>query len=189
MSELELLEHYKKMRESNIVLDFQGAISQEILVKMVEIIKSKFSNEAGKCNITKRIFSIFVEMAQNIAKYSAERSYLNDTKKEVGAGIIVVIEKNKKYTIASGNLVKKNSISPITEHLQKINRMDKEELKQFYKKQIRSDRENGKDGAGLGFIEIARKSGNPINYRITPVNDLKSFLILEVRIREEKKNG
>jgi hypothetical protein len=188
MPELELLEHYKAMRKNNIMLDFQGAISQEVLVEMVELLKNKFSHGSCNSHVSKKIFSIFIEMAQNITKYSAERSHLDDLKKDVGAGIIVITEVDKNYTITSGNLVEKQRIPGIIEHCRKINLMNKEELKQYYKKQIKSDREEGKEGAGLGLIAIARKSGNPIIYKMTPIDDVNSFLILSAKIQEEK-NG
>jgi len=188
MPELELLEHYKEMRKNKIMLDFQGAISQDILVEMVELLKNKFSY--GSCNslVSKKIFSIFIEMAQNISRYSAERSHSDDLKKDIGSGIIVITEVDKNYTITSGNLVEKQRIPSIIEDCRKINLMNKEELRQYFKTQIKSEREEGKDGAGLGLIAIARKSGNPITYKVTPVDDLNSFLILSAKIQEEK-NG
>jgi hypothetical protein len=126
-------------------------------------------------------------MAQNISKYSAECSHLNDLKKDIGTGIIMITEVNKNYTITSGNLVEKLRIPGIIEHCNKINLMNKEELKQYYKEQIKSDREENRKGAGLGLIAIVRKSGNPITYKINPVDDLNSFLILSAKIQEEKK--
>jgi hypothetical protein len=192
MAELELLEYYKKMCERNIVLDFQGAISQDLVVGMAELLKNKSSQDFGRTIMVKKLFSIFIEMAQNIAIYSAERVHLDDRHGDVGAGIIVVTEENKIYTITSGNLVKKEAISKIIEHCQKINHMEKEELRKFYKAQIKSSRERGKKGAGVGLIDIARKSGNAIRYVVTQVDDINSFLVLSVKIRrhqEDSNNG
>jgi hypothetical protein len=186
MAELELLEYYKKMCERNIVLDFQGAISQDMVVGMAELLKNKFSQEVGSPNIVKRLFSVFIEMAQNIAIYSAERVFLNDQYGDVGAGIIVVTEEDMNYTITSGNLVKKTSIPKIIEHCQRINRMDRRELRQLYKEQIKSVRKQGKKGAGLGLIDIARKSGNPIRYSVTHVDDSNSFMVLSVKIQKDQ---
>lgn len=183
MPELELLEHYKKMRESNIMFDFQGAISHDILVEMVEIIKNKFSRNNENSNVTKKIFSVFIEMAQNIAKYSAEISHLDDSNTGVGTGILVLTEQDKEYTIISGNLVYKESLPYIIEHCNTINRMNNEELKQQYKNQLKAERKKDKDGAGLGLFDIVRKSGNPISYKITPVDDLNSFLVLSAKIQ------
>lgn len=189
MAELELLEYYKKMCERNIVLDFQGAISQDMVVGMAELLKNKSSQDFGRTNIVKRLFSIFIEMAQNIAIYSAERVYLDDYHGDVGAGIIVVTEENNNYTITSGNLVKNKSIAKIIEHCQRINRMEKEELRKFYKSQIKLSRERGKKGAGVGLIDIARKSGNAIRYGVTQVDDINSFLVLSVKIHKDQEDS
>ncbi len=190
MPELELLEYYKKMCERNIVLDFQGAMSQDMLVGMAELIKFKNVGTAKKPSVIKKVFSVFIEMAQNIAHYSAERVYLNGTPEDpgIGAGIIVVTETNKHFTVTSGNLVDKNRIHTIIEHCDAINKMDKEELKQFYKIQIKATREKWKQGAGVGLIDMARKSGNAIQYRVTPVDYLNSFLVLSIKIQEDNNN-
>jgi hypothetical protein len=191
MAELELLEYYKKMCERNIVLDFQGAMSHDMVVGMAELIKSKFYQDFGKSTIVKKMFSIFVEMAQNISFYSAERVQLNSRQKVVGAGIIVVTEKDNVYTVTSGNLVEKTTIPKVIEHCQSINRMDKKELRQFFKEKMKSSREKGKRGAGLGLIDIARRSGHPISYGVTPVDENRSFLVLSVKIDNsgEDNNG
>ena len=131
-------------------------------------------------------------MAQNIASYSTERVYLDNRHGDVGAGIIVVTEEDKIYTITSGNLVKKKSLPNIIRHCRHINRMDKEELKQFYKSRIKRSREKGKKGAGIGLIDIARKSGNPIQYKATSLDSVHSFFVLSVKIQqgqEDTNNG
>ena len=189
MPELELLEYYKKMCERGIVLDFQGAISQDMLVGMAELIKHRSAQDSGRADIVKKIFAVFIEMAQNITHYSAERVHLDNHSTDSGAGIIVVTEKNKSYTITSGNLVDKQSIPGIIKHCETINNMDKEALKQFYKKRLKSSRENGKRGGGIGLIDIVRRSGNIIYYKVTPVDDINSFLALSVKIQEEKRDG
>lgn len=191
MLELELLSYYKKMCERNIILDFQGAMSQDMLVGMAELIKNKSSANTDKSFLTKKVFSVFIEMAQNIALYSVDRVDLGDNSYEngVGTGIIVVAEKENIFTITSGNLVRRADESSITQHIDRINQMDREELKQFYKQRIKSARQSGRRGAGVGFIDMARRSGNEIQYQVTPVDDLNSFLVFSVKVQEENNNG
>lgn len=189
MPELELFQYYKKMSERNIVLDFQGAISQDVLVGMAELIKSKFTQEQGSGTIVKKIFAVFIEMAQNIAYYSAERVFLENRQVDVGAGIIMVTENSQTYTITSGNLVRNDKVDKILDQCQTINKMSRDELKQFFKVKIRAKREVGKRGAGVGLIDIARKSGSSIFYQVTRVDELNSFLVLSVKIQgQEAKN-
>ena len=189
MPDLELLEYYKKMRKRNIVLDFQGAISHDMLVGMAELVKDKFTQDSRRGDIVKKIFSVFIEMAQNIAQYSTERVPLDNHPSDAGAGIIVVTANNKTYTITSGNLANKQSIPGIVKHCEAINNMEKEALKRFYKKQIKSSRETGKKGGGIGLIDIVRKSGNPVHYEAIPVDNINTFFVLSVKIQEEKEDG
>ena len=177
------------MCERNIILDFQGAISQDMLVGMAELLKNKSSLD-NNSPFAKKLFSIFVEMAQNIAFYSAERVRIKNQKssQEVGAGIIVVTEENKCYTITSGNLINQMNIPNLTEHCQKINNLDKDSLKLLFKDKIKSSRKAGEKGAGVGLIDVVRKSGHPIQFGITPVDNINSFLVLSVKLKEGTPN-
>ena len=39
-----------------------------------------------------------------------------------------------------------------------------------------------KGGAGLGFIDIARKTGSPLEYHFEPLDDKNSFFLLKTSI-------
>ena len=49
--------------------------------------------------------------------------------------------------------------------------MSKDELKALYKEQLRAEPEKGSKGAGLGFMEIARRASKPIEFDFTDVDD------------------
>ena len=62
--------------------------------------------------------------------------------------------------------------------------MDKDELKKYYKKQRREEaKEENSKGAGLGFIEMARRASSPIEYDILPAAEQgKYFFVVNVVI-------
>ncbi len=182
MARLKLFEYYKKMCDHHIVLDFQGALSHDMLVVMAETIKKKFIREHGKTRLVNKIFSIFIEMVQNISAYSAERVRLDERNPDVGTGIIVVSEIDKVYSITSGNLIAKDRVGSVIEHCKTINRMNPGELKSFYKERIKSPRPKGHKGAGLGLISIARKAGGDIFFKTAPVDEQRDFLVLSVKV-------
>jgi hypothetical protein len=62
--------------------------------------------------------------------------------------------------------------------LEQVNSLDKEELTELYKKQIKEGRLSDKGGAGLGFIDIKRKTGRNLNYHFLPINEDTSFFLL-----------
>jgi hypothetical protein len=62
--------------------------------------------------------------------------------------------------------------------LENINSLGKEELNDLYKKQIKEGRLSDKGGAGLGFIDIVRKTGKKLEYHFLPIDPNTSFFLL-----------
>jgi hypothetical protein len=55
--------------------------------------------------------------------------------------------------------------------------MSKEELRALHKEQLRADPEEGSKGAGLGFMEIARRASKPIEFDFTDLGDYTFFAL------------
>ncbi len=177
MTEFDLFDFYQKVKDMNILLQFKGAVSQEILIEIGEMINhhcKQYPTEIQKS------FSVFVELSQNIMNYSAEKEVING--KEIGVGLLVFTEDENSYKIYSGNQILNNNISNITNKIDIINQSDCSTLKEMYKKQGKEPRNNKAKGAGLGLIFIARQSKSQIGYTINKINKDISFLELNVKI-------
>ena len=126
-----------------------------------------------------RIFSVFVEMVQNIRFYSTPE--YNETNGPEKSGIIVVGRDKENFFIHSGNQINRASSARIEGLLTCLQKMDRNELKIFYKEKRRQDPDAKSKGAGLGFIEIARKATD-FSYSIHPVNEESAFFSLKVNL-------
>ena len=60
--------------------------------------------------------------------------------------------------------------------------MNKDELKALYKEKLRADPEEGSKGAGLGFMEIARRATQPIEFDFVEVDADYTFFALKATI-------
>ena len=69
-----------------------------------------------------------------------------------------------------------------TDKIDKINSMSKEELKDMYKFILNHQRLSEKGGGGLGLVDIARKTGNRLDYTFEKYNDTYYFFNLDVYI-------
>ncbi len=176
MLEFDLFNYYNQVKGHNILISFKGALSQEILVEMGDFIRNKITIDKK----IKKIFAVFIELAQNIMHYSAEREISGN--KSYGVGIITFLEGYDNYTIYSGNLIDKEKSSILREKIMSINSMTDEEKKNKYNEQIRKPADESNKGAGLGLLEIARKSAGKIDFCIDDYNDKHSFLVLSVKI-------
>jgi hypothetical protein len=63
-----------------------------------------------------------------------------------------------------------------------INSLNQDELKQLHKEKMRETAISDKGGAGLGFIDIARKTGNQLEYHFEPIDEKNSFFLLKTSI-------
>jgi hypothetical protein len=179
MGKENILKDYFDTRSDKVLLEFDGALSQDLLIRIGDVIIKKVA--AGK--LIKTIFAVFVELAQNIMHYSAEKERIND--KELGVGTILFAEDDNNFTIFSGNKIENSKVSKLINHLDLINSMDEAALKRFYKERLHSSSEQDSKGAGLGLIDIARKSRSKINYDVLPVDDNYSLIKIDINIGKE----
>jgi len=68
-------------------------------------------------------------------------------------------------------------VEDIAMFLGKLNSLDSDTLDDLYKKQMREGIMSPKGGAGLGFIDIRRKTGNPLDYSFVSIDEDTSFFI------------
>jgi hypothetical protein len=135
------------------------------------------------------VFAVFVEQMQNIIRYSAEKVSpllppASDAKAlmEIRYGILTIGKEGTDYVVCAGNLIERADVARLRARLEKLRGMSKDELKALYKEQLRAEPEAGSKGAGLGFMEIARRASKPIEFDFTDIDPDYSFFALKTTI-------
>lgn len=77
-----------------------------------------------------------------------------------------------------------DEVPKLKEKLDLVNSMDKDELKTYYKQVLNEGQMSEKGTAGLGMIDIARKSGEKLDYNFLDVKDTTTFFSLAVSVPE-----
>lgn len=175
-----LYNYKQELKEQGIIFSFSGPMSHDIIEGIGSAIRTKIEEgENGDKNIALKVFSIFVEQVENVINYSAEKDSIDS---DMGFGIVVVGKKDDIYFISGGNKIPNNKVEKLENTLSKLISMDKDELKAFYKERRRAAREGDSKGAGIGFIEMARKSTKPIEYNFIPIDSEYSFFTIKISI-------
>jgi hypothetical protein len=78
------------------------------------------------------------------------------------------------------------NVENLKSKLIRINGMTKEELKEYYKEVLNNDEFSSKGGGGLGMIDIARKSGQKLNFQFVPVDNNFTFFSLNIKIANKE---
>jgi hypothetical protein len=182
MSDSDLFSLYSSGGLEKTILMFKGLLTQDILVVLAEMLANNLSNDPRQ-KTTKKMFSIFVELAQNIHRYSEER-FISEGK-EIGAGIVLVNEFKDYYTLISGNIVQNNVYLSLKEKVDTLNKMDDTELKSYRKEKLKQKRKEGDKGAGVGLIDIARKASKPIGLKEKRLENDLSFISFYILLEKE----
>ena len=175
---------YNMMKGNNVAFAYEGEITHEITKAFSSLAESHIalSNESNA--LQKRVFHVMVESLQNISKHSAERKVLKSIVD--GQGLFMITKDKNEYSITTGNVVLKENIPALKEHIEKINSGNKKILKNLYKEKIKFGKLSEKGGAGLGFIDMVRKTGEKLIYTFLDLNDKKSYFILTSTIFRTK---
>lgn len=166
------------MNEQNAVLVYVGDFDQEIIKSMLKYIEDKLEYSGIDEMIKRRIFNVMVEMLQNITKH--QYSETPDTK-----AIFLIIEEDDSFYLITGNLIENSKTSVVADKIDEINALDPKGLKAHYKEARLASRISDVGGAGLGFIDIARKTGNKLEYEYQPINtDGYKYFTLKTKINK-----
>lgn len=173
---------YKRMEDENIILSFKGAFTEDLLTSILHIVEGKMENLEIDIKKKKRVFNVLVESFQNLFHHIEEMApEIGDTEKDKSA-MIIVKYKQSRFTIITGNFVNSNRIPELRQKLDTVNALNKEALRELYRSKLENGGRTEKGTAGLGLIDIARKSKNKLDYEITDVTKSIGFFCLSVLI-------
>ena len=131
---------------------YSGLLSEEILSAISSIVREQVTDIDHDEGLTTRVFGIFIEQAQNIIRYSEERLA------QGGIGTVAIGHSSDGFIVEAINPMKAEKAGSLKANLEELQKMDSKELRKAYKQRLREGPPEGSKGAGLGFIEIARKS-------------------------------
>ncbi|MEN8247436.1 MAG: SiaB family protein kinase [Bacteroidota bacterium] len=169
------------MVDNNIMLVYEGEVTQEVTKAFTSLTQKRLEgDEETNLPIKKRVYHVMVECLQNIGKHCDHID--SGLPVSPGNGIFMVIKTSDGFNVITGNPIANTKVEGIREMLDKVNVMNREEIKAYYKEKILASRISEKGGAGLGFIDIVKKTGNRIDYHFVKINDKTSFFIVKTHI-------
>lgn len=171
---------HENMVGNDIMLIYEGEVNQDITKTFTSMTQKNLEEGDTSLPIKKRVYHVMVECLQNIGKHSDNAD--SGLPEIPGNGIFMVSRSTEGYFVVTGNPVANSRIPEITEMIETVNVMDKDEIKAYYKKKILESRISEKGGAGLGFIDIVKKTGNKIEFHFRKINDIASFFIMKTYI-------
>lgn len=183
MQDINLFELRASFNRSNIMLCFNGPISRSLIEEIGNALKNYLQADQAQPNAAMDVFAVYIEMTQNIRHYAMAHHY--DESDSSATVVVARDDDDHHYIVQAGNLVQTLDGQALLAVVNELAVMDKTALKAAYKTQLRKPRdEDASSGAGLGLIDIARKSVQPLSATLTTVDENRSFFSVRAVIQK-----
>lgn len=166
---------FNAMVKDNLGYIYRGSFNDDITDSILEVTETSLKSDDHSSKIKKRVYAIMVEGLQNITRHQdAIQEFTPEHK-----SLFIIQRFKDRYFITTGNIIESKHINNIKRLIKKINSLSKEELKVYYKKVLEEGSLSEKGGAGLGLIEMAKKSGNRLSFHFKTISTDLSYFYLQ----------
>ncbi len=177
--------YFSDLSDKDIILFYKGNVDSDIINHILDTVEDKMVEMNEQPKLRKKVYNVLVESLQNLYHHvdRVPEDFEDQTSEKFG---LLVVKKIKNgYKIITGNFVHAGNIEKLEEKIKRINRSSHEEIKELYKFILNHQRISPKGGGGLGLVDIARKTGNKLEYSFKEYNDKYSFFYLNILVTED----
>ncbi len=173
---------FEYMNQGEVIVAYKGSIGADIIANTLNLVESKIDDTVQQNSTRKKLYNVLVESLQNLYHHVDAPEEMREG--DSNYGVFILSKVSVGFRISTGNFVKREKSSMLKEKIDKINSLSSDELKDFYKFVLNNQKFSEKGGGGLGLIDMARKTGNSLDYRFFDYNNEFDFFTLNLLIND-----
>jgi hypothetical protein len=173
------------LKQSDFSYVYNGDFSQALTDRILSFAEAAVDSHAESTKVKKKLYFVMVESLQNVARHS-------ETTQNTSANpssFFIIQSLKQDYYLTSANSIDKKEIESLRDKLDHVNSLDKDALKTYSNEILTQGTFSEKGGAGLGLVEMARKSGNKLAFDFSDINDAISYFYFQLKISSENPEG
>lgn len=176
---LSIAELFNVLNNYQLNYAYSGDFTNDLTERILSLAETNMEVESESLKIKKKVYFIIVESLQNITRHqgAGKNTRLMD-------GFFSIHKFLGGYLIGSGNEIENDHVDSLSKKLEKVNSLNADELKDYQKEVLSAGGFSEKGGAGLGLIEMVRKSGNKLSYNFKKLDELNSYFYFQSKITE-----
>lgn len=152
---------YRTIHFDDLTIAYSGTFTDSMTDKIIELSEAYLNTNEKLSKLKKRTSFLVAECFQNVVRHG---------KKEIAEPSSLLHESfflrffDNRCFIASENLMPRSKVNELKSKLDTVNLYDKSELRVLYRSILEAGEQSDAGGAGLGLVEMARKTGNKLEY-------------------------
>lgn len=174
----------RKVGSEQFLFACRGSFSSAITDNILFLTEGNLL-ELDTPKVAKKVYYLMVEGLQNITRHQ----YRDESGSPFEGALFIINRREQAYSITYGNWVTADVKAVLEQNLSSIVSKDETELKDYYLEILNNSGFSTKGGAGLGLIDMARKSSGKLSFEFAPVDGgFFYYLNLNIAINKEDYN-
>ena len=161
-------------------ITYLGMSDDEITGQLIELSESYFHINENMGKLSKRMPFLIAESYQNVIRHSDQGN--TEISGNQDKDFFQICFLSDRVVICAVNKIKQKHVDLLNEKIENINTLSKKELSALWQRKITGNQMSAKGGAGLGLIEMARKSDLPIQKHFVPIDEEMSLFFFGIEV-------
>jgi hypothetical protein len=173
---------FHTFQQDRFTFGYSGIFNDEHTAHLIELSDALVSCGVSAKGSRGRLSFLMVEAYQNIIRHRVP--LIPEIAVAEGRSLFLFRSTGEGHNLVAINPVQRSSLDDLQAKLDRVNGMDKAELKDLFRLQLQAA-PNGQRGAGLGFIEMARRSENDLGYVVRGMGPETALFAFGARLGSE----
>jgi len=187
MSKTLIKEFYRTIQLDDLSISYSGKFTDSMTEKIIDLSEAYLDKDAKLSSLKRRTSFLVAECFQNVVRHSPHTKKKEDSH-ELEESFFLRFYENKCF-IASENLIPNEYVDGLRSKLDMVNQYVTKELRTLYRTTLDEGEYSDEGGAGLGLIEMARKTGNKLMYSFEQRNEKHSHFYLMLVLENADEEG
>jgi len=176
---MDLFQLREQFSTEGILMCFNGPFSHSIIEEMGTAIRNHLAAENITRMAVQDVFAVYIEMTQNVRNYLSSHNIRTD---DIGSATVLISRQGERYAVSSGNVMLKEDVAALLARIERINACTPDELKKEIRRQLRSSTAEPGKGAGIGLMEMAKRSPAKLEYAVRDIDGRFAFFTLKTLV-------
>jgi hypothetical protein len=174
-----LAELFGRLGECRMSYAHRGIFSDRLNEQIMQFSEGNMEVDDEAKPTRRKVYFVMLESLQNITRHE-------ESSTDGGEGSFFNINRLPQgYMLATGNIVSDNEVPGLRAKLERVNSMTGDELADYCRQVLSDGHISAKGGAGLGLIEMSRKTGSKLAFDFRPLRDGEQYFYFQCNVRDK----